>query len=74
MHPTRQRAPRAHSINLSPDNRFAYAADLGLDKVLIYRFDAEKGTLAPAEPPFATVQPGAGPRHFAFHPGAALPT
>jgi 6-phosphogluconolactonase len=68
VHPTRQRAPRAHSINLSPSNRFAYVADLGLDKVLIYRFDAEKGSLAPADPPFATVQPGAGPRHFAFHP------
>ena len=68
VHPTRQQAPRAHSINLSPSNRFAYAADLGLDKVLIYRFDAEKGSLTPADPPFATVQPGAGPRHFAFHP------
>jgi 6-phosphogluconolactonase len=68
VHPTRQRAPRAHSINLSPSNRFAYAADLGLDKVLIYRFDAEKGSLTPADPPFAAVQPGAGPRHFAFHP------
>jgi 6-phosphogluconolactonase len=68
VHPTRQRAPRAHSINLSPDNRFAYAADLGLDKVLIYRFDADKGSLAAADPPFAAVRPGAGPRHFAFHP------
>ncbi len=68
IHPTRQRAPRAHSINLSPDNGFAYAADLGLDKVLIYRFDAEQGSLVAAEPPFAAVLPGAGPRHFAFHP------
>jgi 6-phosphogluconolactonase len=64
----RQSAPRAHSINLDPSNRFAYAADLGLDKVLIYRFDADTGSLVPGEPPFATVAPGAGPRHFAFHP------
>jgi 6-phosphogluconolactonase len=68
VHPTRQQSPRAHSINLSPNNRFAYAADLGVDKVFIYRFDAEKGTLAASDPPFAAVQPGAGPRHFAFHP------
>ncbi|MFC1805801.1 lactonase family protein [Planctomycetota bacterium] len=66
--PRRQTAPHAHSINLSPDNRFAFAADLGLDKVLVYRFDAAKGTLAPNDPPFAKVAPGAGPRHFAFRP------
>ena len=68
VNPERQRAPRAHSINLDPGNRFAYAADLGLDKVLIYRFDADKGSLTPNDPPFVTVKPGAGPRHFAFHP------
>ena len=45
VNPTRQRGPHAHSINLDPANRFAYAADLGLDKVLIYRFDAGKGSL-----------------------------
>jgi 6-phosphogluconolactonase len=67
INPTRQRGPHAHSINVNPGNRFAYAADLGLDKVLIYRFDAEKGSLAASDPPFAAVQPGAGPRHLAFH-------
>ena len=66
--PRRQRAPHAHSINVDPANRFAYAADLGLDKLLIYRFDAERGSLVPNDPPFASVRPGAGPRHFAFHP------
>ena len=66
--PRRQTAPHAHSINVDPANRFAFAADLGLDKVMVYRFDAAKGTLAPNEPPFAAVAPGAGPRHFAFHP------
>jgi 6-phosphogluconolactonase len=64
----RQSGPRAHSINLDPGNRFAYAADLGLDQVLIYRFDADKGSLVANDPPFAAVAPGAGPRHFAFHP------
>ena len=66
--PQRRKGPGEHSINLDPGNRFAYAADLGLDKVLIYRFDADKGSLVANDPPFAAVQPGAGPRHFAFHP------
>jgi 6-phosphogluconolactonase len=64
----RQRAPHGHSINLDAANRFAIAADLGLDELLVYRFDAEKGTLSPNEPPYAQVARGAGPRHFAFHP------
>ncbi len=66
--PKRQTAPHAHSITTDPGNRFAYAADLGLDKVLIYRFDPERGSLTANEPPFAAVKPGAGPRHFTFHP------
>jgi 6-phosphogluconolactonase len=65
---SRQEAPHAHSINLDPANRFAFVADLGLDKILVYRFDADKGTLTPNDPPAADVAPGAGPRHFAFHP------
>jgi len=67
INPERQEGPHAHSIYLSPDNRFALSADLGLDEVLVYRFDADHGTLAPNNPPFAKVNPGAGPRHFAFH-------
>jgi 6-phosphogluconolactonase len=64
----RQEKPHAHSINLDPANRFAFAADLGTDKVHVYRFDAGKGTITPNDPPAAAVAPGAGPRHFAFHP------
>lgn len=64
----RQEGPHAHSINLSADNRFAIAADLGLDQLLVYRFDAERGTLQANDPPFTKINPGAGPRHFAFHP------
>ena len=70
VNPQRQQGPHAHSINVDPANRFAYVADLGLDKVLVYRFDAEKGSLVPNDPPFAAVAPGAGPRHFAIHPNA----
>jgi 6-phosphogluconolactonase len=68
VNPQRQNEPHAHSINVDADNHFAFAADLGLDKVLIYRFDPSKGTLAPNDPPAAAVAPGAGPRHFVFHP------
>jgi 6-phosphogluconolactonase len=66
--PGRQEGPHAHSINLDAANRFAFVADLGLDQVLIYRFDAAAGTLAPHDPPSVATAPGAGPRHFAFHP------
>ncbi len=67
-HPKRQQAAHAHSANVSPDNRFAFIADLGLDKMMIYRLDAEKGLLTPNDPAFVKLPPGAGPRHFAFHP------
>ena len=66
--PQRQEGPHVHSIDLSPDNRFAMVDDLGLDEVLVYKFDTTKGTLAPNDPPFSRVDPGAGPRHLALHP------
>lgn len=65
---SRQEAPHAHWIDLSPDNRFVLNADLGLDEIVVYRFDAGNGSLSPNDPPFAKVEPGAGPRHVAFHP------
>lgn len=67
----RQKDPHAHSINVSPDNRFAFCADLGLDKILIYNLTKE-GKLEPNDPAFAKTQPGGGPRHFAFHPTGKL--
>ena len=66
--PERQEGPHAHQIRLSPDNRFAIAVDLGLDKLLIYKFDPQQGTLIPNQPAFADVEHGSGPRHFAFTP------
>ena len=65
--PDRQQGPHAHAIALSPDNRFAVVADLGLDQLLIYSFDAAKGTLG-AKPQIVRTAPGAGPRHLAFSP------
>jgi len=67
INPQRQEGPHVHSVYTSPDNRFAISSDLGLDEVLVYRFDPENGTLAPNTPPFVKVNPGAGPRHFGFH-------
>ena len=64
----RQEGPHAHSIDLSADNRFAYVDDLGLDEVLVYKFDSSKGSLTPNDPAFAKVAAGAGPRHFVLRP------
>ncbi len=68
VNPQRQKEPHAHSIKLDPSGARAYSADLGIDKVLIYAYDAEKGTIAANNPPSAPLKPGAGPRHLSFHP------
>jgi 6-phosphogluconolactonase len=62
----RQAQPHAHSVTLSPDNRFAFVCDLGLDRVFIYRIDPATATLNPNDPPDAVVPPGSGPRHSKF--------
>ena len=64
----RQKGPHAHCIDPSPDNRYVFVVDLGLDKVMAYKFDPAKGKLASNNPAFAKIHPGAGPRHLAFHP------
>jgi 6-phosphogluconolactonase len=66
--PNRQAAAHAHSFNISADNRFAFAADLGMDKIMIYKLDPAKATLTPNDPAFVETPKGGGPRHFAFHP------
>lgn len=57
-----------HMVAFSTDNTFLIAADKGLDRMLVYRFDASTGKLTPAEPPSTAMPAGSGPRHFAFHP------
>ncbi|REJ87671.1 MAG: lactonase family protein [Planctomycetota bacterium] len=66
--PDRQTAPHAHCFVISPDNRFAFAADLGLDQILGYRLDAATAELTSARQPFVRTPPAAGPRHLTFHP------
>ena len=68
VNPQRQQGPHAHSINLDAANRFAFAPDLGTDYVVAYRFEAGSGRLIPNEPASVAASPGAGPRHFDFHP------
>jgi len=68
LNPARQEGPHAHCLAVGPGGRLAFGCDLGLDKVMIFKFDSSRGTLVPNEPAFAPVKPGAGPRHIAFHP------
>lgn len=63
-----QKGPHAHCIIFDRSQRHALAADLGIDKVMIYRFDRTTGKLTPGKQPFADLQPGAGPRHLTLHP------
>lgn len=69
VHPTRQEKPHVHSVTVSPDNRFAIVADLGLDRIFTYALDPAAAILTPATPPFVASTPGAGPRHCKFGPG-----
>jgi 6-phosphogluconolactonase len=64
----RQAGPHAHASVMSPDNRFVFVADLGLDQVFGYRFDPNRGGMATDEPTITKVAPGSGPRHVAFRP------
>ena len=68
VNPQRQNGPNAHCIVVSPDNRFVFAADLGIDKLMCYRLDAETSKLSPNRQPYVRMPPGAGPRHLTFHP------
>jgi len=69
--PDRQEKPHVHIAMLSDDDRYVYACDLGIDKIMIYRFDGGNGTLAPAETPWIDLPAGEGPRHIAIHPDGA---
>jgi 6-phosphogluconolactonase len=64
--PARQERSHAHCVRATPDNRFVVVSDLGIDRLVIYRFDAEHGTIEKSGE--TALPPGSGPRHFVFHP------
>jgi 6-phosphogluconolactonase len=64
----RQGNPHAHCVLSDPAGRFILSADLGIDQIMIYRFDHQWGKLLLHDPPFAALPPGGGPRHLIFHP------
>lgn len=64
----RQAGPHAHAINLTPDNRFAVVSEFGLDRLLVYAFNADAGTLTPHPSADVSMTPASAPRHLAFHP------
>jgi 6-phosphogluconolactonase len=66
--PKRQTHGYAHSVNFSPDGRFLFSDDLGIDKLYVYRVDAAHALLTPNDPAFVAIKPGSGPRHLALHP------
>ncbi|HEV7609069.1 MAG TPA: lactonase family protein [Steroidobacteraceae bacterium] len=68
VHPQRQTKPYAHWVRTDPTNKFGLVADLGMDEVVVYKFDARTGKLSPNDPPFTKVAGGMGPRHLVFHP------
>jgi 6-phosphogluconolactonase len=58
----------AHMIQADPSGRYVLHVDLGLDQILVWKFDVQTGRLTPSEPPAVSLPPGDGPRHFHFHP------
>ena len=58
----------AHMVQADRTGRFVISTDLGLDRILIWKFDVERGTLSPGDPLWVALPPGEGPRHFVFHP------
>ena len=68
----RQRGPHAHGVTVAPGGRFLLVPDLGADRVFVYRFDPVARTLSPNDPPWATAEPGSGPRHLVFSPDGRL--
>jgi 6-phosphogluconolactonase len=64
----RQESPHVHATFLHPNNKMLYVPDLGIDKVMMYKFDAKKGKLKEADLPFVITEAGAGPRHIDVHP------
>jgi 6-phosphogluconolactonase len=70
--PSRQPGPRAHGVVFSKDSRFAYVADIGLDRVYSYRLDVDSRKITPLDPPYVTQTAGSGPRRLQLHPNGKL--
>jgi 6-phosphogluconolactonase len=70
--PARQAGPHAHQVVIDPADQHVLVCDLGLDRIMSYRFDPAAGTLATNDPPYTKVGPGTGPRHLAFHPNGRI--
>ena len=66
--PSKQPGPRAHGVVFSSDSRYAYVADIGLDRVYSYVLNASSRRMAPVDPPYVTVKAGSGPRRLQLHP------
>ncbi len=66
--PNRQQGPHAHAVTLDESNRYAFIPDLGIDRVMVYKFDSVRGKLGSDAILQVPVKPGAGPRHIVFHP------
>src|SRR5688572_24996832 len=64
----RQESPHVHSTFISNNNKMLYVPDLGIDKVMIYKFESKTGKLKESVPPFVITEAGAGPRHIDIHP------
>jgi len=67
--PIRQSGPHAHAVTLDDSGRYAFVPDLGIDRLMVYTFDANRGKLEPHAEPWVKVAPGAGPRQLVMHPG-----
>ncbi len=63
-----QKGPRGHRVTVSPDNKFLFVNDLGLDEIHVYHLDTATAKLTPQDPPAWTSEPGSGPRSLIFHP------
>jgi 6-phosphogluconolactonase len=67
--PVRQTGPHAHAITFDEAGRYAFVPDLGIDKVIVYQFDPDRGKLEPNDEPWVELPAGAGPRQLVMHPG-----
>jgi 6-phosphogluconolactonase len=66
--PIRQSGPHAHAVTLDDTGRYIFVPDLGIDKLMVYRFDRNEGKLDPNDEPWVEVPAGAGPRQLVMHP------